>query len=190
MVALEKEMNQFNDLLKMLIDVLQDQNQLVDEDEREQDDEWFDEKDTQACSFKKKVHRWLRETAQKTSSAKLPSRVSSSISDKVSGNSRVSKTSHRLRSSKNIKQSAKKDIEERLKLAELMTEVSFLQEKQTIQKEAAVMEIKEGLAKARTSARAYTNIALDGFHESEGINNKHYNGKKTRSSSTLKKRQT
>ena len=67
-VAVEEEMNQFNDLLKMLIDAHQDYNQLLDDDEREKDDDWFDEIDTQACSFKRKVHCWLRETAQKTNS--------------------------------------------------------------------------------------------------------------------------
>ena len=38
-VAVEKEMNQFNDLLKMLIDIHQDYNQLLDGDEREKNDD-------------------------------------------------------------------------------------------------------------------------------------------------------
>ena len=95
-------MNQFNDLLKMLIDVHHDYNQLLDDDEREKDGDWFDEIDTQACSFKRKVHCWLRETAQKTNT-KSSSRSSKSISDKGSGNSRVSKSSHRSRSSKDAR---------------------------------------------------------------------------------------
>ena len=90
--AVEEEMNQFNDLLKMLIDVHQDYNQLLDDDEREKDDNWFDEIDTQVCSFKRKVHCWLRETAQRTNSAKSFSRSSKSISDKGSRSSRVSKS--------------------------------------------------------------------------------------------------
>ena len=43
--------------------------------------------------------------------------------------------------------SKEKEIEERVKLAELMAEASLLQEKQVIQNEAAVMEMKERLAK-------------------------------------------
>ena len=35
-------MNQFNDLLKMLIDIHKDYNQLLDDGERGNDDEWFD----------------------------------------------------------------------------------------------------------------------------------------------------
>ena len=48
-----------------------------------------------------------------------------------------------------------------------MAEDSLLLEKQMIQNEAAVMEMKERLAKAQARARAYTNIALDDFHEGE-----------------------
>ena len=63
-VAVEEEMNQFNDLLKMLIDVYQDYNQLLDDDDEREDDDWFDEIDTQTCSFKRRVYYWLRETVQ------------------------------------------------------------------------------------------------------------------------------
>ena len=100
-VAVEEEMNQFNDLLKMLIDVNQNYNQLLDDDEREMlldDDDWFDEINTQVCSFKTKVYYLLRKIAQNTNSAKSSLRSSKSISDKGSRNSRVSKSSHRSRS--------------------------------------------------------------------------------------------
>ena len=42
-VAVEEEMNQFNDLLKMLIDAHQNYNHLLYDDEREKDDDWLDE---------------------------------------------------------------------------------------------------------------------------------------------------
>ena len=167
-VAVEEEMSQFNDLLKMLIDVHHDYNQLLDDDEREKDDDCFDEIDTLACSFKRKVHCWLRETVQKTNSAKSSARSGESISDKGIGNFRLSKSSHRSRLSKDTKSSKKKEIEEWVKSAELMAEASLLQEKQVIQNEAAVMEMKERLAKTQARARAYNNIALDDFHETEG----------------------
>lgn len=62
-------MNNFDDLLKMLVDAHQDY-QLLDDDERERDDDWIDETDTQVCPFKRRVYCWLRETVQKTKSAK------------------------------------------------------------------------------------------------------------------------
>ena len=41
-VDVEEDMNQFNDLPKMLIDVHQGYNQLLDDDKKEKDDECFD----------------------------------------------------------------------------------------------------------------------------------------------------
>ena len=58
-----------------------------------------------------------------------------------------------------------KEIEEQVKVAELMAEATLLQEKQMIQNEAVVMEMKEKLAKTQARARAYTSIAVDDFHE-------------------------
>ena len=141
-VAVEEEMNPFNDLLKMLIDVHQDYNQLLADDEREKEDDWFVEIETQVCSFKRKVHCWLIETEHKTNLAKSSSGSSKIISDKGSGNTRVSKSLHRSRSSKDTKSPKEKEIEERDKLGDLIAEASLLQEKQVIQNEAVVMEIK------------------------------------------------
>ena len=53
-VAVEEEMNQFNDLLKMLIDLHQDDNQLLDDEEREKDDAWSDEIDTRHAPLREK----------------------------------------------------------------------------------------------------------------------------------------
>ena len=64
-IAVEEEMKQFNDLFKMLLDAYQDYNQLLRDDERARDDDWFDDVDTQVCFFKRKVDCWLREAAQR-----------------------------------------------------------------------------------------------------------------------------
>ena len=53
-IAVEEEMKQFNDLFKMLLDAHQEYNQLLGDDERDRDDDWFDDADTQVCSFKMK----------------------------------------------------------------------------------------------------------------------------------------
>ena len=60
-IAVEEEMKQFNDLFK-ISDAHQEYKQLGD-DERGRDDDWFDDGDTQVCSFKRKVHCWLRKAA-------------------------------------------------------------------------------------------------------------------------------
>ena len=78
-------MKQFNDIFKMLLDVHQEYSQLLGDDERGRGDNWFDDVDIQVCSFKRKVHCWLRKAAQRAKSSKCSSR-SSSVSDKGSMN--------------------------------------------------------------------------------------------------------
>ena len=46
-IAVEEEMKQFSDLFKMLLDAHQEFNQLLGDDERGRDEDWFDDVDTQ-----------------------------------------------------------------------------------------------------------------------------------------------
>ena len=80
-------MFQFSDLFKMLLDAHQEYNQLLGNDERSRDDDLFDV-DTQVCSFKRKVHCWLREAAQGVKSSKCSCRSSRSVSEKGSMDSK------------------------------------------------------------------------------------------------------
>ena len=45
-ITVEEKMKQFNDLFKILLDVHQENNQLLGNDERCRDDNWFDDVDT------------------------------------------------------------------------------------------------------------------------------------------------
>ena len=88
----------------MLLDAHLEYNQLLGDDERDRDDDWFDDADTQVCSFKIKRHCWLREAAQRARSSKCSSRRSRSVSDKGSmknsPDSRSSRAPRETRSSK------------------------------------------------------------------------------------------
>ena len=92
-------------------------------DERGRDDDWFDAVDTQVCSFKRKVHCWLMEAAQRVKSSKCSSRSSRSVSDKESMNSKKSKDSHGSRSSRASRETRSSkplrdsEIEEKMKLS-------------------------------------------------------------------------
>ena len=68
-ITVEEEMKQFNDLFKMLLDAHQEYNQLLGDDERGRDNDWLEH--TQVCSFKRKVHCWLREAAQRAKSSRF-----------------------------------------------------------------------------------------------------------------------
>ena len=96
-IAVEEEIS---DLFKILLDAHQEYSQLLGDDERDRDDDWFDDVDNQVCCFKRKVHCWLRQAAQRVKSSKCSFRSSRSASDKGSMNSKKSKDSHELRSSR------------------------------------------------------------------------------------------
>ena len=46
-IVVEKQLKQFNDLFEMLLDAHQEYYQLLGNDERGKDDDWFDDVDTQ-----------------------------------------------------------------------------------------------------------------------------------------------
>ena len=99
-IVVEKQLRQFNDLFKMLLDAHQEYYQLLGNDERGKDDDWSDDVDTQVRSFERKVHCWLRETAQRAKSSKCSSRSNTSVCDKGSMNSKKSKDPHESRASR------------------------------------------------------------------------------------------
>ena len=153
-VIVEEELGQFNDLFKMLLSVHEECNGLQQDEERQQDDEWFDEIDAQAFSFKRKIHAWLRDVSEKKQSLRSSSKGSRSSSSK-SGRSKSSKSSRETKSSK------EKEIEDKIKVAELMAEAELLEEKQILETEARKLKIKEELAKAKARLSAYDNIPVD-----------------------------
>ena len=50
-IAVEEGMKQFNVVFKMLLDAHQEYNQLLEDDERGRDDDWFDDVETRVCPF-------------------------------------------------------------------------------------------------------------------------------------------
>ena len=82
--------------------------------------------DTLACSFKRKVYCWLREAAQRVKSSKCSSRSSRSVSDNGSMDSKKSKDLHESRNSRasrqtrSSKSSRGREIEKKMKVAELI----------------------------------------------------------------------
>ena len=77
-IAVEEGMKQFNNLFKMFLNAHQEYNRLLADEE---DDHWFDDVDTLVCSFKRKVHCWLREAAQRAKSSKCSPWSSRSVSE-------------------------------------------------------------------------------------------------------------
>ena len=59
-IAVEEELAQINDLFKMLLSIHEEYSQVLDDDERADEDDWFDDLDNTVCTFKRKIYIWLR----------------------------------------------------------------------------------------------------------------------------------
>ena len=155
-------MKQFNDLFKILLDVPQEYNTLLGDYERCKMMMWTLKE--QVCSFKRKVHCWPREAAQRAKSSKCLSRSSWSISDKGSMNSKRSKDTHESKSSRESKdkRSSKPSKDREIKVAELIAKPELLQQKRVIQNEAEKLKRKDILPKVKAIIQAYSNIELEG----------------------------
>ena len=153
-VIVEEELGQFDELFKMLLSVHKECNGLHQDEERQQEDEWFDEIDAQAFSFERKIHVWLREVSEKKQSSRSSSKGSRSSSGK-SGRSKSSKSSRKTKSSK------EKEIKDKIKVSEPIAEAQLLEEKQILETEARKLKIKEELAKAKARLSGYHDVPVD-----------------------------
>ena len=44
----------------MLLSIREEYSQVLDDDKRADEDDWFDDLDNKVCAFKRKIHNWLR----------------------------------------------------------------------------------------------------------------------------------
>ena len=77
-IAVQEELAQFNDLLKMLLNIHEEYSQVLDDDKGAGENDWFDDLDDKVCTFKRKIHNWLRSAAAERRSSKGSSRSSES----------------------------------------------------------------------------------------------------------------
>ena len=94
-IAVGEELVQFNDLdlFKMLLSIHEEYSHVLDDDERADEDEWFDDLNNTVCTFKRKIYSWLRCVKTERKSLKGFSRSSESRRRKSSGSSRKSQSS-------------------------------------------------------------------------------------------------
>ena len=83
-IAVEEQLAQFNELFKLLLSIHEDYSQKLDDDKRADEDDWFDDLDNTVCTFKRKIHSWLRIAKTKKKSSKRSSRSSESRQSKSS----------------------------------------------------------------------------------------------------------
>ena len=96
-VAVREERDQYSDLFKLVTNHHEEYCKLLDVENQQHEERWFDDLDQDVFNFKHRVHSWLKEPAQKSSrgsrcssSGKRSTSSRSSASNKSSGSSRSS----------------------------------------------------------------------------------------------------
>ena len=115
---------------------------------------WFTDLDEKVFSFKHKIHNWLRQ-GDEIQRIHKKSRLSCSRSTS-------SKSSYRSSSSKSLKLSTKeRAIEEKVRLADLQAEATFMQKKRYAELQAESFLIEEEMAKAQARVKIYEGENID-----------------------------
>ena len=147
-VTVDKALVQFDYIFKQLLLVNQEYHSLLEDDEKLADEEWFEKVDERVFTFKHKVYNWLKEGETERSAKKVyskkGSRSTSSGSRKKSSNSSGSSRCSKERA-----------IEEKAKLAGLMAEAEFMQQRQMAENRAEQLRVLEKLAKAKARSEVY-----------------------------------
>ena len=145
--AVTEEMEQFNEMLKLLTAVNDEYQHLLTEDELLADSQWFEEQDERIFSFKHKIIKWLKEAELN----KEEERSRKSVGSR-SSKSRSSKSS---RSSSGSSRSSIRDkaIEEKIKIPELIGESNFIDQKLKMEYMVKRLEMEEKVAKAQARAK-------------------------------------
>ena len=139
-ITVKEELTQLSDMFRMLVEIHEEQEEI---DEEYDDEIWFDDLDQKIFSFKHKVHNWLKK-GEKIRKSDQVSRCSSKSSSKCS-----SKSSAKSISSSKSKSSTKaKAIEEKVKVAELMMEASFIKKRKDAEYQTRPLMVEKELVKA------------------------------------------
>ena len=141
--AVAEEIEQFNDMLKLLTEANDEYQRMLKENKVFPDSQWFKEQDEIIFSFKHKIVKWFNEAELNREQVEYTKSVGSTRRKfKRSKSSRPSNASSRP----SIKNKA---IEEKIKVAQLIEESNFTEQKLKLECEAKRLEIEEKVPKLK-----------------------------------------
>ena len=124
----------------MLLSIHKEYSQVLDDDKRADENDWFDDLDNKVCTFKRNIHSCLRSAETARKSSKGSSRNSESRRSKPSGSSRKSQFS------------CAREQEEKARIAELMAEAEHTEQRQLAENQAETLKIQQKFAKSKARA--------------------------------------
>ena len=150
LVGVEEEFAQFNDLFKMLLSMHEEYNALLEDEERAVEDDWFDDLDNRVCAFKKKTLYWMNNSREEQQSSRRSSRSSRSW-----GSIHLKRNSE-SNGSRSSKSSKEREVKDRMKMEELVTEAQHVEQRQQIENQVEMLKIKQKIAKTKARVEAYS----------------------------------
>ena len=130
---MKEKLGHFDDVFKLLTEVHQHHCKLLSEEDQHADNQWFEDVDKMVFSFKHRVYNWIRENEE-----------NKKLSSEYSAKSRSSGRSSGTRSTSSSKSSTKERvIKQKLKMAELIIEASFIEKKHTNRYQAEKWDLEE-----------------------------------------------
>ena len=60
--AVGEQLQQYDNIFRMMLDIQKSYNSLLQPAEQHRNEELFDDLDRNICSFKQKIHRWIKDT--------------------------------------------------------------------------------------------------------------------------------
>ena len=153
--TVKEELQQLNDVFKLIEEINQE---MIELDDNYTEDMWFSEIDDKVFAFKHRIHNWLKEGEK---FVKFERKSKSSEKRAKSSGSKSSK-SNSTSSFRLSKLSAKeKAIQEKVRVAELQAETSFVNKKRDAEWQAESLRLEEEMAKARARVKIYENENQD-----------------------------
>ena len=160
--SVRNQMQQLDDIFKMMFEVFQKYNSVLQPDSQQTDEEWFDDVEHNLCAFKQKIHNWMKD-AEAERKATVSSRLSDiSAGRRTSSVRSISKYSSRSSSKQSTNPSHKSSredraLEEKIKIAELIAEAEFMEKRQTMEQQAQRMKIASEVAKSKACVKLLEN---------------------------------
>ena len=134
-------------------------NALLPVEQQDKDKDWFDEIDASMLQFKLKIHGWIRDVEWERDAVMEAKSKRSSVSESVSSK-RSSKHSSVSSSGSRLSKS-NKALKEKLRMAELLTEIHFLEERQTVEFKAQKLKVEEQYAESKARVKVLEDLEGD-----------------------------
>ena len=155
--TVKEETDQFNDQFKELLSLHKEYVGLLPQEVANEEDDWFETVDEVVFTQKHKIYNWIKEVEDdnKSRSSRSSSKKSSGRSSKKSSSSSKTKSSRSSLEKTSVRERA---LEEKLKMAELLAEASFTEEKHAAIFNAEKLRQTEELAKLKARSQIFDEI--------------------------------